>query len=99
MKNNRGPHKGGRGFGEPRRVFGAPAEDAYRLPSAASTPEELLLLGALKRCGGDGVPSKSLQREAGKERRRQSGRAAKEAEADRQFALRQQKRRAKHRGH
>ena len=65
MKNNRGPHKGGRGFGEPRRVFGAPAEDAYRLPSAASTPEELLLLGALKRCGGDGVPSKSLQREAG----------------------------------
>lgn len=41
----------------------------------------------------------SLQREAGKERRRQSGRAAKEAEAERQFALRQQKRRAKHRGH
>ena len=41
----------------------------------------------------------SLQRETGKERRRQSGRAAKEAEAERQFALRQQRRRAKHRGH
>ena len=66
MKNNKGSQRGSRrSFGEPRRVFGAPAGDAYQLPSAASTPEELLILGALKRCGGDGVPSKSLQREAG----------------------------------
>lgn len=68
MKNNKGPQRGARGgrsFGEPRRVFGAPGEDAYTLPSAATTPEELLILGALRRCGGDGVPSKSLQRESG----------------------------------
>ncbi len=74
MKNNKGPQRGRRGSGEhrrspgarqPQRVFGAPDTDAYTLPSAASTPEELLILGALKRCGGDGVPSKSLQREAG----------------------------------
>lgn len=48
-----------------RRTFGEPQQDAYTLPSAATTPQELLILGALKRCGGDGVPSKSLQREAG----------------------------------
>lgn len=65
MKNNKGPQRGRRGFGEPRRTFGSPDQDAYTLPSAASTPEELLILGALKRCGGDGVPSKSLQRESG----------------------------------
>lgn len=68
MKNSKGPNRssrGGRNFAAPRRVFGAPTEDAYTLPSAASTPEELLILGALKRCGGDGVPSKSLQRESG----------------------------------
>ena len=66
MKNNKGSQRDSRrSFGEPRRVFDAPAGDAYQLPSAASTPEELLILGALKRCGGDGVPSKSLQREAG----------------------------------
>ncbi|MCI9224063.1 MAG: VacB/RNase II family 3'-5' exoribonuclease [Acutalibacter sp.] len=65
MKNNKGPQRGRRGFGEPRRTFGSPDQDAYTLPSAASTPEELLILGALKRCGGDGVPSKSLQWESG----------------------------------
>lgn len=48
-----------------RRSFGGPAPDAYYLPSAASTPEEIVIVAALKRCGGDGVPSKSLQREAG----------------------------------
>ena len=48
-----------------RRTFGGPAPDAYSLPSAASTPEEIVIVAALKRCGGDGVPSKSLQREAG----------------------------------
>lgn len=68
MKNTKGQNRsprGGRSSGNPRRVFGAPDQDAYQLPSAASTPEELLILGALKRCGGDGVPSKSLQRESG----------------------------------
>ena len=47
------------------RSYGGPAPDAYYLPSAASTPEEIVIVAALKRCGGDGVPSKSLQREAG----------------------------------
>lgn len=65
MKNTKRPNRGGRNFGAPRRVFGATDQDAYHLPSAATTPEELLILGALKRCGGDGVPSKSLQRESG----------------------------------
>ncbi len=37
----------------------------YELPSAAKTIEERLVVQALKRCGGDGVPSKSLMREAG----------------------------------
>lgn len=68
MKNSKGQNRGsqgGRNFAAPRRTFGAPGGDAYQLPSAATTPEELLILGALKRCGGDGVPSKSLQRESG----------------------------------
>ena len=39
--------------------------ESYTLPSAANTPEEMLIVAALKRCGGDGVPSKSLQRESG----------------------------------
>ncbi len=47
-----------------------PKEDAYELPSAAKTIEEKLIVAALKRCGGgsptsDGVPAKSLMREAG----------------------------------
>jgi len=37
----------------------------YELPSAAKTIEEKLIVAALKRCGGDGVPAKSLLREAG----------------------------------
>ena len=37
----------------------------YELPSAARTPEEKLIVAALKRCGGDGVPSRALMREAG----------------------------------
>lgn len=45
-------------------------EEPYELPSAAKTLEEKLIVAALKRCGGgraasDGVPSKSLMREAG----------------------------------
>ena len=48
--------KGGRG--------GATAQ-TYELPSAAKTIEEKLVVAALKRCGGDGVPAKSLLREAG----------------------------------
>ncbi|WP_369297829.1 ribonuclease R [uncultured Neglectibacter sp.] len=40
-------------------------EEPYELPSAASTLEEKLIVAALKRCGGNGVPSKSLMREAG----------------------------------
>lgn len=40
-----------------------------------------------------------LQQEQGKEARRRLSRAEREAEAERQFALRQEKRREKHRGH
>lgn len=39
--------------------------EPYELPSAAKNLEEKLIVAALKRCGGDGVPSKSLMREAG----------------------------------
>ncbi|MFR8127239.1 MAG: hypothetical protein ACLU8J_10185, partial [Acutalibacter sp.] len=57
-----GNRNGSRGnFG--KRTFGP--TDAYELPSAASTLEEKVIVAALKRCGGDGVPSRSLQREAG----------------------------------
>ena len=48
-----------------RRSFGGPAPDAYYLPSAASTPEEIVIVAALKRCGGDGVPPQSPQRGGG----------------------------------
>ena len=40
-----------------------------------------------------------LQREQGKEARKQASREEREAEADRQFALRREKRREKHKGH
>ena len=46
-----------------KRTFAPP--EKYELPSAASSWEEKLIVAALKRCGGDGMPSRSLQREAG----------------------------------
>ena len=49
----------GGGFAGPSSV------ESYQLPSAAVTIEEKLIVAALKRCGGDGVPSRSLQRESG----------------------------------
>ena len=67
MERRKGNFSGNRnnsrrgGFG--KRTFG-PTE-AYELPSSASTLEEKVIVAALKRCGGDGVPSRSLQREAG----------------------------------
>lgn len=39
--------------------------EVYEVPSTARTIEEKLIVAALKRCGGDGVPSKSLMRESG----------------------------------
>lgn len=39
--------------------------EPYELPSAAKNLEEKLIVNVLKRCGGDGVPSKALMREAG----------------------------------
>lgn len=39
--------------------------ERYEVPSTARTLEEKLIVAALKRCGGDGVPSKSLMRESG----------------------------------
>ena len=51
--NRNGNRNGSRGgFG--KRTFGP--TDAYELPSAASTLEEKVIVAALKRCGGDGVP-------------------------------------------
>ena len=62
FNGNRNGNRNGRGnFG--KRTFG-PTE-AYELPSSASTLEEKVIVAALKRCGGDGVPSRSLMREAG----------------------------------
>ncbi len=49
----------GGGFAGPSSV------ESYQLPSAVVTIEEKLIVAALKRCGGDGVPSRSLQRESG----------------------------------
>ncbi len=60
-RGNGGQSYGRGGFG--RRTFGP--TDAYELPSSASTLEEKVIVAALKRCGGDGVPSRSLMREAG----------------------------------
>ena len=40
-----------------------------------------------------------LQREQGKEARKKASREEREAEADRQFALRREKQREKHKGH
>lgn len=62
FNGNRNGNRNGRGnFG--KRTFG-PTE-AYELPSSASTLEEKVIVAVLKRCGGDGVPSRSLMREAG----------------------------------
>ena len=62
FNGNRNGNRNGRGnFG--KRTFG-PTE-TYELPSSASTLEEKVIVAALKRCGGDGVPSRSLMREAG----------------------------------
>ena len=47
---------------KPRTVS---SSQPYELPSAAKTIEEKLIVAALKRCAGDGIPSKSLMREAG----------------------------------
>ena len=51
-----------KGGGRGRQVASA---QSYELPSAAKTIEEKLIVAALKRCGGEGVPAKSLMREAG----------------------------------
>lgn len=62
FNGNRNGNRNGRGnFG--KRTFG-PTE-AYELPSSASNLEEKVIVAVLKRCGGDGVPSRSLMREAG----------------------------------
>lgn len=67
---NQGSRRGG--YGQSPRSFGNRggrgrfhSEEPYELPSAAVTVEEKLIVAALKRCGGNGVPSKSLMREAG----------------------------------
>ena len=47
------------------RSFDHSTGEIYEVPSTANTIEEKLIVAALKRCGGDGVPSKSLMRESG----------------------------------
>ena len=59
---NNGNRKFRSGGRAPRMVS---SSQPYELPSAAKTIEEKLIVAALKRCGGDGVPAKSLLREAG----------------------------------
>ena len=61
--NRNGNRRSGGRVVSHQRTFGP--TDAYELPSAASTLEEKVIVAALKRCGGEGVPSRSLQREAG----------------------------------
>lgn len=51
-----------RSFGGNRRRTTA---EVYEVPSTARTIEEKFIIAALKRCGGDGVPEKSLMRESG----------------------------------
>ena len=63
FNGNRNGNRNGRSGNFGKRTFGP--TDAYELPSSASTLEEKVVVAALKRCGGDGVPSRSLQREAG----------------------------------
>ena len=63
FNGNRNGNRNGRSSNFGKRTFGP--TDAYELPSSASTLEEKVIVAALKRCGGDGVPSRSLQREAG----------------------------------
>ena len=63
FNSSRNGNRSSRGGGFGKRTFGP--TDAYELPSSASTLEEKVIVAALKRCGGDGVPSRSLQREAG----------------------------------
>ena len=63
FNGNRNGNRNGRSGNFGKRTFGP--TDAYELPSSASTLEEKVIVAALKRCGGDGVPSRSLQREAG----------------------------------
>lgn len=58
-RRNPAPRSFGGGSGAPTTA------ETYSLPSAASTIEEKLILAALKRCGGDGVPARALQRESG----------------------------------
>ena len=56
----------GRYGGSGGRSFRAAAPKAYQVPSAAKTLEGKQIVAALERCSGeDGVPSKSLMREAG----------------------------------
>ena len=65
MKKNTRPAR----RNSPSRSFGgagAPTTaETYSLPSAANTIEEKLIVAALKRCAGDGVPERALQRESG----------------------------------
>lgn len=68
-KNQRQFHQSGRGSarsGGFRGTSRQQEEELYELPGAPKTLEEKLIISALKRCGGnDGVPAKSLMREAG----------------------------------
>ncbi len=62
MKKNARPPRRNAG---PRTFSGHSSAESYSPSSAAHSLEEKFIVAALKRCGGEGVPSRSLQRESG----------------------------------
>ncbi len=62
MKKNARPPRRNAG---PRTFSGPSSAESYSPSSAAHSLEEKFIVAALKRCGGEGVPSRSLQRESG----------------------------------
>ncbi len=85
-----------------RLRFGPPVPQAY-LRAGSRNPKRMQRQ-IQKQLQGTGVGTKAqqalaLQREQQKQERRSVSRAERDAEKDRRFGLRQQKKREKHRGH
>ncbi|MGC4121976.1 MAG: YjdF family protein [Myxococcales bacterium] len=89
--------------GYPGRVrYGLEVEDAKGLPERPKNPKRAQR--EARRAMGAGLGKKAweamrIAREAGKEERRVRSKAEREAEEQRKFELRQEKRKEKHRGH
>lgn len=84
------------------RLRFSPGVAAHELPQLKISPKRAQRLAGQELCRtGTGTKAQqalALQREAGKEARKKRSRQEKELEQQRQFELRQEKRRAKHRG-